>query len=277
MARSQPKYARFGRGTPIQRNKWPIPELIIARIILVRCSAFKGASPSMSARIDNRRRVSLDPIFGHSGDTRVAASVTLAGMVFALIAGTVLALELPLKLSPQFPAHGSTVAAPTSGPVRVVGTASSAGVPCEQQTWPYTDQGCLTRIEAKPRAEATPVATQASDKLSPITATAPVVAGPPMQQARIDRQRTAKRTGAAIGASAARCGQCPRQRRTPSRRMLTTTPRSSVSSSPRAARAPIDIMDSTSGLADSGHSDLTSADVSNARENLRRVAAATRT
>lgn len=136
----------------------------------------------MPARVDNRRRISLDPIFSHSGDIRVAASVTLVGVLFALIAGAVLALELPLKLSPLFPARTSTAAAPASGPVRVVGTTASLGVACEQQTWPYTDQHCLIHTEANPRAEATPVATQSSDKLSPMTATGPVVVGPSAKQ-----------------------------------------------------------------------------------------------
>jgi hypothetical protein len=136
----------------------------------------------MPARVDGLRRISSDPIFNHSGDIRVAASVTLVGVLFALIAGTVLALELPLKLSPLFPARSSTAAAPASGPVRVVGTTASSGVACEQQTWPYTDQNCLIRTEANPRAEATPVTTQSSDKLSPMTATAPVVVGPSAKQ-----------------------------------------------------------------------------------------------
>jgi len=136
----------------------------------------------MPARVDSLRRISLDPIFNHSEDIRVAASVTLVGVLFALIAGTVLALELPLNLSPLFPARSSTAAAPASGPVRVVGTTASSGVACEQQTWPYTDQRCLTRTEANPRAEATPVATQSSDKLSPMSATAPVVVGPSAKQ-----------------------------------------------------------------------------------------------
>jgi hypothetical protein len=142
----------------------------------------KRAEASISAPVDSRRRGSLDPIFSHSGDIRVAASVTLAGVIFSLIAGTVLALDLPLKLTPQFPTHGSMAAAPTSGPVRIVGTTASSDVACEQQTWPYTDQRCLTRTEAKPRTDVTPVTTQSSDKISPINATAPVVAGPPPQQ-----------------------------------------------------------------------------------------------
>jgi hypothetical protein len=160
----------------VHASRSPAPVLAPPAVSMKRVDA------SMSAWVDGRRRLSLDPIFDHSGDPRVAASVTLAGVLFVLIAGTVLALDLPLKLTPQFPTRISTAAAPTSAPVRVVGTTPSAGVSCERQTWPYIDQRCLVRTEAKPRTDDTPAAAQGSAKLSPMTATAPVVLGQSAQQ-----------------------------------------------------------------------------------------------
>jgi hypothetical protein len=145
-------------------------------------SHWKRAVASMSMQVDNRRRISPDPIFNHSGDIRVAASVTMAGMVFVLVAGTALALDLPLKLTPQFPTRAAIAAAPASGPVRVVGTTASPSVACEQQTWPYIDQRCLIRTDAKPGADDSPAMALDSAKLSPIIATAIPAAQQPTQQ-----------------------------------------------------------------------------------------------
>ncbi len=119
-----------------------------------------------------------DLIFGHEGNARVAASVTMIGMVAVLIGGSFMAIGPRLNQDSAV-AHNAAGGAP-SGMVRVVGiTPRENNVACEQQVWPNIDQRCLVRADSKTPAPAeakaaadttaTP-ATQENDKLSPLTA-----------------------------------------------------------------------------------------------------------
>ena len=109
-----------------------------------------------------------DPIFGHAGDPRVAASIVLAGVVAALIGGVFMAIGPQLK----------------DKPVRVVGARGDAV--CENQTWPAIDQRCLVRAKTESPATTTLAKTEDDAKLSPLTATgAPVKIQPAPQEATV--------------------------------------------------------------------------------------------
>ncbi len=98
-----------------------------------------------------------DPIFGHAGDPRVAASIVLAGIVAALIGGVFMAIGPQLK----------------DKPVRAISARGDAV--CENQTWPSIDQRCLVRANTESTARAAPAKIEDDAKLSPLTATgAPV-------------------------------------------------------------------------------------------------------
>ncbi|MBI4276169.1 MAG: hypothetical protein HY659_15860, partial [Rhizobiales bacterium] len=176
----------------------------------------------MAARNNPHGKIILDPIFHHTCDPRLAASVTLASVLFVLISGAMLALNPPLKAYSQ---RSHAIAdAPGAAPaksVRVVGTEPRAQVPCEQQTWPHIDQRCLSSTSAKP---VPPAADRAKDdaKLSPLTATGSAVVP----------------AGGAQGATAAsppRAGSstpvAPRDR--DSTNTATVTPRNATTAPPR--------------------------------------------
>jgi hypothetical protein len=110
--------------------------------------------------------VSHELIFGHQGNARVAASVTLAGMVAVLLGGVFMTIGAPVKQGPG-PARGSIGGAPAT--VRVIGIAPRESGPCEQQVWPNIDQRCLVRTQAKTIAGAKSPAVP-DDKLTPLTA-----------------------------------------------------------------------------------------------------------
>lgn len=115
-----------------------------------------------------------DLIFGHEGNARVAASVTVAGILAALIGGSFMAIGP--RLNQDSAVARNAAGGPAPGVVRVVGTAPrEKNVPCDQQIWPNIAQRCLVRTkasaEAKTAANAVaPPAAQENDKLSPLTA-----------------------------------------------------------------------------------------------------------
>ena len=132
-----------------------------------------------------------DLIFGHEGDARVAASVTMICMVAVLIGASFMAIGPRLNQDSAV-AHNAAGGAP-SGMVRVVGvTPRENNVACEQQVWPNIDQRCLVRADSKTPAPAeakaatdttaTP-ATQENDKLSPLTAAVVDHPSPPQDDA----------------------------------------------------------------------------------------------
>jgi hypothetical protein len=94
-----------------------------------------------------------DPIFGHAGDPRVAASIVLIGIVAALIGGVFMAVGPQLK----------------DKEVRLVGARGDAT--CESQTWPAIAQRCLVRAKTESPATTIPTKTEEDAKLSPLTAT----------------------------------------------------------------------------------------------------------
>ena len=119
-----------------------------------------------------------DLIFGHEGDARVAASVTMIGMVAVLIGASFMAIGPRLN---QDSAVARNAASGTpQGMVRVIGVSPrDNNVACEQQVWPNIDQRCLVRADSKTqepsqaKAAANTTATpamQENDKLSPLTA-----------------------------------------------------------------------------------------------------------
>jgi hypothetical protein len=130
-----------------------------------------------------------DPIFGHEGDARVAASVTIVGILAVLIGGSFMAIGPRLNQDSGV-AHNAAGGA-LQGPVRVVGAAArESDMPCEQQVWPNIAQRCLVRADAKAPAQAKPgteavaaPATQDNDKLSPLTAAAVDHPSPPQDEA----------------------------------------------------------------------------------------------
>ena len=119
-----------------------------------------------------------DLIFAHEGNARVAASVTMIGMVAVLIGGSFMAIGP--RLNQHSAVARSAAGGAPSGMVRVVGaTPRDNNVACEQQVWPNIDQRCLVRADSKTPAPAeakaaaiatTAPATQENDRLSPLTA-----------------------------------------------------------------------------------------------------------
>jgi hypothetical protein len=137
-----------------------------------------------------------DLIFGHDGNARVAASVTIVGILVALIGGSFMAIGPRLNQDSAV-ARNAAGGAP-QGTVRVVGTAPrDNNVACEQQVWPNIDQRCLVRAKANEPAEAKeankeaktavnvlpPPVVQDNDKLSPMTAAAVDHPSPPRDEA----------------------------------------------------------------------------------------------
>jgi hypothetical protein len=126
-----------------------------------------------------------DLIFGHEGDARVAASVTIVGILAVLIGGSFMAIGP--RLNQDSGVARTAAGDPVPGAVRIVGVAPRENnVPCEQQVWPDIDQRCLVRADSKTPAEAktatdavAPSATQDNDKLSPLTAAAVDHPSPP--------------------------------------------------------------------------------------------------
>lgn len=111
-------------------------------------------------------------IFGHEGDARAAASVTLVGVVAALIGSVFMAIGPTVKQAPR--PTGDTYIGDLSGPVRFVGHAPREKGPCEQQVWPNIDQRCLVRTEATANSGSTS-SPERNGKLSPLNATATTV------------------------------------------------------------------------------------------------------
>jgi hypothetical protein len=135
-----------------------------------------------------------DLIFGHEGDARVAASVTMIGMVAVLIGGSFMAIGPRLNQDSAV-ARNAAGGAP-QGTVRVVGATplenENNDVACAQQVWPNIDQRCLVRADSKTPAPAeakaaanvvAPPATQENDKLSPLTAAVVDHPSPPQDDA----------------------------------------------------------------------------------------------
>jgi hypothetical protein len=119
-------------------------------------------------------------IFAHTGEPRVAASMTLAGVVAALVGAVFIAL------GPQFDDAPSRVAAGEGDAkaVRVVGLPAREDSQCSEQVWPHIDRRCLVRTEAKTPTRADtqfakePVeAKQDKAQLSPLNATGDAVVG----------------------------------------------------------------------------------------------------
>lgn len=65
--------------------------------------------------------------------------------------------------------------------VRIIDSAPSLDVPCEQQTWPYIHARCLTGGSAVPVRTVRPATD--TPEFDPRNATAPVVAAPPARSA----------------------------------------------------------------------------------------------
>jgi len=130
-----------------------------------------------------------DVIFRHEGDARVAASVTMIGMVMVLIGGAFMAIGPEFRRDPSGTRNVPGAAAPA--PVRVIGTAPRDNLPCDQQVWPDIAQRCLVRADAKTSktpepapatstaGAVTPPAAKENDKLSPLTAAAVDHPSPP--------------------------------------------------------------------------------------------------
>jgi hypothetical protein len=121
-----------------------------------------------------------DLIFGHEGNARVAASVTIVGILAVLIGGSFMAIGPRLNQDSAVARNANAAVGAPQGTVRVIGAAPRAtNVACEQQVWPNIDQRCLVRADAKSPAPAeantaanttAPPAAQENDKLSPLTA-----------------------------------------------------------------------------------------------------------
>ena len=107
-----------------------------------------------------------DLIFGHEGNARVAASVTIAGILAVLIGGSFMAIGPRLNQDSAV-ARNAAGGAP-QGTVRVVGAAPRENnVACEQQVWPNIDQRCLVRADAKTPAPAEAKAAANLSRLRP--------------------------------------------------------------------------------------------------------------
>ena len=117
-----------------------------------------------------------DLIFAHQGNARVAASVTMGGIVAVLIGGVFMAIGPPLKREAPLAQH----AGQRPAPVRMVGAVPEANLPCDRQVWPNIDQRCLVRADAKGAEQTAPpkpasaaaqdAAVWDNDKLTPLTA-----------------------------------------------------------------------------------------------------------
>jgi hypothetical protein len=171
-----------------------------------------------------------DLIFGHASEARVAASVTLIGMLAVLIGGAFTAMGAPRKLDAPIARQAAGGTPPAK--IRIVGAAPREDVPCGQQVWPNIAQRCLVRADARPdgarnaktsaaktSAGAGSPAAQDNAKLSPLTATgnamnrwpaaqAAVTGGAPDRQtaARTAPQRNARNLDAPSQARAGRVG-----------------------------------------------------------------------
>lgn len=110
---------------------------------------------------------------------RVRSSVRLAALALALI-------------SHGFSSAPAVWFGEDAGPrlepkdVRIIDSAPSLNVPCEQQTWPYIHARCLTGGSAVPVRTVRPAAD--TPEFDPRNATAPVVVAPP---ARIEANEQA--------------------------------------------------------------------------------------
>jgi hypothetical protein len=141
-------------------------------------------------------------IFAHNGSARVAASVTLAGVVAVLLGGVSMAIGPRL---PQDAARNGT--GHEAKDVRVIGTSASQSLPCDEQVWPNFDQRCLVRTNVSAAAPDKPAAQHAArnakefketketktenSKLSPLGATGDAVVGKavtPEDEAIVARQ-----------------------------------------------------------------------------------------
>jgi hypothetical protein len=122
-------------------------------------------------------------IFAHRADARVAASVTLVGVLAVLLGGVSMAIGP--RLNQESAVRGG--AAGNAGPVRVIGTAPANTASCGDQVWPNIDQRCLVRIKASAPAQDQAAVQKAAKeakeiketktedgKLTPLTATGTV-------------------------------------------------------------------------------------------------------
>jgi hypothetical protein len=116
-------------------------------------------------------------IFGHASEPRVAASVTMIGMLAVLIGGAIMAIGAPVK---QGTLHARNAAGGAPAKVRIVGAAPQENAPCDRQVWPNIAQHCLVRADsaakpaggaAKSGGEPASPAAQDNAKLTPLTAT----------------------------------------------------------------------------------------------------------
>jgi hypothetical protein len=130
-------------------------------------------------------RTHPDLIFDHAAERRVAASVTLAGVVAVLIGGVSIAIGPHLR---DVDLARAALGEASPAPVRVISAGPHVAGGCGEQVWPNIDQRCLVRTDAKTGAEpqtktgATPAAARDDDdkKLSPLTITAtPEYPAPP--------------------------------------------------------------------------------------------------
>lgn len=121
-----------------------------------------------------------DLIFAHAGNARVAASVTLAGVIAVLIGG------VSMAIGPRIPEDAGRSGTAETKTVRVIGTAPASTAPCAEQVWPHIDQRCLVRTDS-PAPPAKPAAKEAKQaaqepakedaKLTPLGATGNAVVG----------------------------------------------------------------------------------------------------
>ena len=116
-------------------------------------------------------------VFSHEGDPRVAATITMAGMIAVLLGAVFMPIGPSLKTSSSL--RRDTSFRPEPAPVRMVGAAPREEISCEQQTWPNIAQRCLVRSPAESSADKIAPVTPGNAKLSPLTATGNVMAPAP--------------------------------------------------------------------------------------------------
>lgn len=146
-------------------------------------------------------------IFEHAGDARVAASVTLAGVVAVLFSAAM--ATGPRITDDQHGVAGGT-AARAGKAVRFVGAAPARRTSCDAQVWPHIEQRCLHRTDDSAttppeKATAMPVdERQGNEKLTPLTATGATVVGRAVTPADDAEEGTHQAISAGPAASPAR-------------------------------------------------------------------------
>ena len=91
----------------------------------------------------------LNPIFLYTANLRMDKSGKLAVTLLATAIAAILALastpQPDYSPKPQIPLSGPTADNSPATAIRIIGIASRADLPCDQQTWPYFDRRCLNR------------------------------------------------------------------------------------------------------------------------------------